>query len=116
MRLPGRRARILRHTDGTRRIVRHRVAVEARLELKLWRLMPPWKPLPMEVPVTSTFALRQNGDGDHIARLEAGELVGFNLEFRGHTRLPRPPWPDGQPGAWIHARHGACRKVTWTAA
>jgi len=28
---------------------------EARLELKLWRLIAPAKPLPMERPVTSTF-------------------------------------------------------------
>ena len=84
---------------------------DARFELKLWRLIVPAKPLPIEVPCTSTFWPTANmSTGTVRARLELGGDVGGDAEFASASRRPRrPPWRGGRLRAWSRARRCARR-------
>ena len=58
--------------------------------LKLWRLIPPWKPLPIEIPATLTFwPGLEAGDGDVVADLRAllgAEVLVAELDQVAHRR------------------------------
>jgi hypothetical protein len=75
---------------------------DARCELKLWRLMVPAKPLPIEVPCTSTFWPAANSvTGTTCAGLVLAGDVGGDAEFLQHLGRPRHrPWPGGRLRAW----------------
>ena len=58
--------------------------------LKLWRLIPPWKPLPIETPETFTFwPDSKRGDGDVVADLRTllgAEVLVAELDQVAHRR------------------------------
>ena len=58
--------------------------------LKLWRLIPPWKPLPIEIPATLTFwPASKDVDGDVVADLGAllgAEVLVAELDQVAHRR------------------------------
>ena len=60
--------------------------------LKLWRLIPPWKPLPIEIPGDLHLLARlEGGDGDVVAHLGAllgAEVLVAELDQMAHRRRP----------------------------
>jgi hypothetical protein len=72
------------------------VPCEANMPLKWWRFITPWKPLPLLVPITSTYICLQVRHRQHLAQRVVGQLVGLDAEL-AVVRLGSVPalasWP-----------------------
>jgi hypothetical protein len=77
--------RILRHTDGTRRVVRHRVTMGCTVGTEVVALDTTLETLTDRgTGHINLLPFGKNGDSNLIASLETSQLISFDQEFLEH--------------------------------